>query len=424
MEGKGTESDVLALSHGMNDLTVEGSVLEDANLFVGDLADDVNENDLSELFSLYGKVLSTSVKREKSTNAPLGYGFVQMTNPDDAERARIAMNKKKELNGRVMRIGWAQRNSNLFVGGLCKTVTSEILRDMFRGFGAISDEDTFVKECKDKSLNYGFVRFKKRSDAEKAKHIMQGKTSGQSTAQLRIGWGEVNVRRSCVHVRFNEAEGVYLSIEDLKDTFEEFGSVVAINFPSIGGVRQGYGFINFEPSEEGEAAASRAITCLDNTVVKGVTLRCNYGRRGMNKARASRKARMETNALSKAATMANAKFNGYPFGSAFSMNMSSQNQYGFPQLQHYQQSPYLYHPGQQAAGSSTIPSSKQAQSQVPRYVQYPRVNNVPVNSAHYGQYYGVSNTSGVSQGPPANSSEVMNQPVLFMVPNSLPQYYN
>ena len=53
--------------------------------------------------------------------------------------------QKRKLGGRPIRVGWAQKNTNLFVGDLDNSVSDEMLRSAFRAFGPIVTEDTFVK---------------------------------------------------------------------------------------------------------------------------------------------------------------------------------------------------------------------------------------------------------------------------------------
>ena len=51
--------------------------LNEATLFVGDLAKEVNELDLRRAFTEHGQVLSVDIKRDRRTRSSLGYGFVQ-----------------------------------------------------------------------------------------------------------------------------------------------------------------------------------------------------------------------------------------------------------------------------------------------------------------------------------------------------------
>ena len=66
-------------------------------LYVGNLRDDTTEDDLRELFSVYGMVISVVIKRDSVTGVPWGYGFVVM---ETNEAANAAV---KSANGQMMR---------------------------------------------------------------------------------------------------------------------------------------------------------------------------------------------------------------------------------------------------------------------------------------------------------------------------------
>ena len=53
--------------------------------------------------------------------------------------------QKCKLGSRNIRVGWAQKNTNLFVGDLDSSVSNEMLRRAFGAFGALVIEDTFMK---------------------------------------------------------------------------------------------------------------------------------------------------------------------------------------------------------------------------------------------------------------------------------------
>jgi RNA recognition motif-containing protein len=62
------------------------------NIYVGNLAWSVTNDDLLELFSQYGKVLSAQVIIDKETNRSRGFGFVEMENDEEAQKAIEALN--------------------------------------------------------------------------------------------------------------------------------------------------------------------------------------------------------------------------------------------------------------------------------------------------------------------------------------------
>jgi len=59
--------------------------MESTKLFVGNLRFSVREKDLSDLFTPYGKVISTKIIKKK------GFGFVEMANKTEAENAQMAL---------------------------------------------------------------------------------------------------------------------------------------------------------------------------------------------------------------------------------------------------------------------------------------------------------------------------------------------
>jgi RNA recognition motif-containing protein len=56
-------------------------------IYVGNLGLEVNEHDLEEVFSEYGTVSSTKIVKEKMNDRSRGFGFVEMENQNEAEKA-------------------------------------------------------------------------------------------------------------------------------------------------------------------------------------------------------------------------------------------------------------------------------------------------------------------------------------------------
>jgi RNA recognition motif-containing protein len=62
------------------------------NIFVSNISFKVREDSLSELFSQYGEVTSARIIKDKETKRSRGFGFVEMSNDDDAQKAIDALN--------------------------------------------------------------------------------------------------------------------------------------------------------------------------------------------------------------------------------------------------------------------------------------------------------------------------------------------
>ena len=68
-----------------------------AKLFVGNLSFQATEEDLRELFQQAGTVESVRIVTDQFTGRPRGFGFVEMSTKEEAERAI------EQLNGRLFR---------------------------------------------------------------------------------------------------------------------------------------------------------------------------------------------------------------------------------------------------------------------------------------------------------------------------------
>ena len=68
------------------------------NIYVGNLAKDVKDEELQDLFSKYGKVDSVKIIRDLYTQTSKGFGFVEMPGKAEAEKALAELNTF-ELNG-------------------------------------------------------------------------------------------------------------------------------------------------------------------------------------------------------------------------------------------------------------------------------------------------------------------------------------
>ncbi|MBD3231812.1 RNA-binding protein [Candidatus Dependentiae bacterium] len=89
------------------------------NIYVGNLAVDLKEEELTKLFEEYGAVESTSIIKDKFTGQSRGFGFITM-NDAEGEDA-IANLNGKSLNGNIIKVNKARprtnRGRNNFGGG-------------------------------------------------------------------------------------------------------------------------------------------------------------------------------------------------------------------------------------------------------------------------------------------------------------------
>ncbi len=77
------------------------------NIYVGNLSWNTQEAELRDLFEQHGQVESARVLKDRETGRSRGFGFVEMSNDDEARAAIEALNGF-ELDGRQLRVNEAR----------------------------------------------------------------------------------------------------------------------------------------------------------------------------------------------------------------------------------------------------------------------------------------------------------------------------
>ncbi|MEK6603197.1 MAG: RNA-binding protein [Nitrospirota bacterium] len=85
-------------------------------LYVGGLPYSTTEQQLSELFAPQGSVTSAKVITDKFTGQSRGFGFVEMSTEDEAQKAISALNGT-QLDGRTMTVNEAKPQEKRTAGG-------------------------------------------------------------------------------------------------------------------------------------------------------------------------------------------------------------------------------------------------------------------------------------------------------------------
>lgn len=236
-----------------------------ASLYVGELAPEVTEANLFEIFNSIGPVASIRVCRDAITRRSLGYAYVNFHNLADAERAMDGLNNSS-VKGKPCRIMWSQRDpslrksgkGNIFIKNLDKTIDHKALYDTFSQFGQILS-------CKieldhdNQSRGYGYIQFIAQDSAEKA----VAKVNGMILAGKKVFVGPFvsrkeriaqNSTKKYTNVYINNLdEGV--SDEKFRELFSTCGTIKsAVVMKDEAGKSKGFGFINFETPEQAEKA--------------------------------------------------------------------------------------------------------------------------------------------------------------------------
>ncbi|MBI1317365.1 MAG: RNA-binding protein [Candidatus Hydrogenedens sp.] len=71
------------------------------NIYVGNLSYDTQDHDLQQAFAAHGEVSSARVISDRETGRSRGFGFVEMPNRDEAQKAMGVLNGA-DLQGRTI----------------------------------------------------------------------------------------------------------------------------------------------------------------------------------------------------------------------------------------------------------------------------------------------------------------------------------
>jgi cold-inducible RNA-binding protein len=86
------------------------------NIFVGNLSFNTSEDELRRLFEAYGKVDRVSILTDRDTGRSRGFGFVEMTNPEEGDKAIAGLNGS-QFGGRSINVNEARPKAEKAGGG-------------------------------------------------------------------------------------------------------------------------------------------------------------------------------------------------------------------------------------------------------------------------------------------------------------------
>ncbi|XP_044473919.1 polyadenylate-binding protein RBP45C-like isoform X2 [Mangifera indica] len=277
------------------------------SLWIGDLQQWMDENYLIGIFAHTGEVISAKVIRNKQTNFPEGYGFIEFVSHAAAERVLQSYNGAQMPNTEQnFRLNWATYGAGerrpdegpdytIFVGDLAADVTDYMLQETFRAvYPSVKGAKVVTDRLTGRTKGYGFVRFGDESEQLRSMTEMNGVLC--STRPMRIGpaatkkpvSGQQYQKATYQNNQGNQGEsdpnnttifvgGLDPSVSDdiLKSVFGQYGELVHVKIPA--GKR--CGFVQFA----NRACAEQALSMLNGTQLGGQNIRLSWGRSPSNK---------------------------------------------------------------------------------------------------------------------------------------------
>ncbi len=77
------------------------------NLFIGNMSFKTTETELRSLFEPFGQISRVNVVTDRDTGQARGFGFVEMVNDGEAQKAITSLNGK-EVDGRALNVNEAR----------------------------------------------------------------------------------------------------------------------------------------------------------------------------------------------------------------------------------------------------------------------------------------------------------------------------
>ncbi|XP_033120550.1 polyadenylate-binding protein 4-like isoform X2 [Anneissia japonica] len=166
------------------------------NVFIKNLSEDVSDDQLMDMFSKYGKIVSAKVMRDDGSKSR-GFGFVSFEDHEAASQATQQLNNV-DVDGRTLYVGRAQKKAerqaelkqkyerlkaerinrfqgvNLYLKNLDDEIDDKRLQKEFEKFGTITSAKVMSDE-KGISRGFGFVCFSSPEEATKAVTEMNGR---------------------------------------------------------------------------------------------------------------------------------------------------------------------------------------------------------------------------------------------------------
>jgi len=247
------------------------------SLYVGDLAPDVTDQYLFDMFNRIGQVISVRICRDASSRKSLGYGYVNYQRQEDADLALGHLNFER-IRGRPCRISKSNRDpqkrkaglGNLFVKGLPEDTDSKQLYDAMSVIGAIESlKVPYKEESVSGSLKcrgYGFVQFVSVEVADK----LLADLNSQLKAPIEVLGKAVQVEKyKPRNLRQNQIKTNVIiknlpssyDLQQFEALYSRFGKAKVLaqtSAPCVklvyddNGACKGYGFVDFELPESAQ----------------------------------------------------------------------------------------------------------------------------------------------------------------------------
>lgn len=138
----------------------EKTYTQRCRLFIGNLPNDITDDDFRKLFAKYGEPSEVFINKGK------GFGFIRLESRALAEIAKAELDDIP-MKGRPLRVRFATHSAALSVKNLSPFVSNELLEEAFSQFGMV-ERAVVIVDDRGRSTGKGIVEFASKPAARKA----------------------------------------------------------------------------------------------------------------------------------------------------------------------------------------------------------------------------------------------------------------
>lgn len=165
------------------------------NLIINYLPQTLTDPEFKRVFEKVGPVVSAKIIRNKHTNYSYGFGFVEFSDPEHAQKAIDTLNGYQLANKKI-KVAYSRPHSDdikrakLYVKNVPASFTVDQLNQMFSKYGHIIQsrllEDNPANPNNARNKGVAFILFDLHEQAEKAMESLNGVTLPGAQAPLDI----------------------------------------------------------------------------------------------------------------------------------------------------------------------------------------------------------------------------------------------
>eukprot|EP00301_Raphidiophrys_heterophryoidea_P018481 c3470_g1_i1.p1 GENE.c3470_g1_i1~~c3470_g1_i1.p1 ORF type:complete len:358 (-),score=76.27 c3470_g1_i1:295-1281(-) len=170
------------------------------NLFIKHLPSSFGDNELRELFSRFGEIVSAHVTVDPLTGKGKGYGFVYFTNQSSAKEATLEMHGKQIPPNKILHVEPSlaitqnprntKPNAAIYVKHIPVEVTEEELKTRFSSYGTIVECKLFANSLTGLPNGISLIKFSTNEQAAAAKQAEHGKKITSDSLPLLVRFAE------------------------------------------------------------------------------------------------------------------------------------------------------------------------------------------------------------------------------------------